>query len=151
MRCVYLIDAAGTRCPEKAVRGYSLCLTHLNQEAGPPEGSQAWVEGMARGILEHRDETDEDETLLAGKMLIAALFDGPSAAKIAKRIGEPRADCRRVARRLRENGIWKGEAMCIDDWAGEEGHPIAFVLHALAGAGLVVVIDDGKKWKRADV
>lgn len=149
MRCVKLIDESGARCSGKAARGYSLCLEHLGRKAEPPEGSREWIEEMARGILEHRDDSDEDETLLAGKMLLAALFVGPDADKIATRIEVPRIDCRRVSRRLRENGIWKGALMCIDDWAGKEGHPVGFVLHALAGAGLVVAVDDGKKWKRA--
>jgi hypothetical protein len=88
-------------------------------------------------------------TLLSGMMLIAALIDGPNADKIAKRLKASRSECRSIAVRFRENGIWVGEAMYIGDWTEEDGHPISFVLHALAGSGHIVAVDsDGeRKWQ----
>jgi hypothetical protein len=114
--------------------------------ADPAPGSAEWIKGATIGSL--GDDADR-KTQLAGEMLISALLDGPNADAIAKRLKAPRKNCREIAARFRDNGIWIGQAMNIGEWAGEDGQDIVFVLHALTGAGYVVAVDsDGeRKWQ----
>ncbi len=159
MRCCSLIED-DTRCPNTAVKGYSVCRLHWKGESPPPPKAakiEAAVKRLRRDVAEMLGDGGRDsDTLLAGMVIIGAIdFRTMDPGKLSGHFRVRRSRVRAIVRRLRECRIWEGKLMDIGSWmeGDNEGvQLVAFILQALAGAGLVIperqgdLIDENTKW-----
>lgn len=86
-----------------------------------------------RKVTGCQDEGKDD--FKAGVCLLAALQVGANADFVATYTGYPRSLVRVFAKRLRENGIWKGSQTCAD-WFGKDGG-ISFCCDVNVALGLM--------------
>lgn len=91
-------------------------------------------------------DSDKENLVRAGTVLVAALRVGPNNKRIAERTGIPIGDVGNYGYRLRRAGIWRDRTMYypwLDD--GIEGRPeaaIGFVVQAMVATGELVRYED---------
>ena len=74
----------------------------------------------------------------ADAVAIAAWYVGPNITRIAQFLDKPKTWCREPARRLREQGIWRGRYIVVQE-EDAEGLAIELALHALVAAGYLEI------------
>lgn len=103
----------------------------------PPEGWPAYLRDTAKCLL----ETEDDATISAGAVLLAASFlCGPDLAALQVHTGLPPRHIARIAYQLRRAGIWSRSGEMLIPWRDFEPWAesvVEFVLHALVAVGEV--------------
>jgi hypothetical protein len=88
---------------------------------------------------EYRDFIgDSQVSLQAAFVMIAAIFEGPDIAKIAKVTGYPTETVDRIAARLMASGLWKDNRTDYQEWdANTDNGILRFTMDHMVALGLL--------------
>lgn len=81
---------------------------------------------------------DDDDIIMTGTVLLAALRVGPNIIRLSEYCGVSRYFVREISRHMRTARLWEGKAMYLGSWE----HDLGFVIDVLVACGMVTV-----KWK----
>lgn len=79
----------------------------------------------------------DDPAFLSACVLLASGYVGTSESRISKLLGEPISDVKRIAVRLRRNGIWKRGKIVHSGWFDKETGGISFWCDVAVGTGML--------------
>ena len=88
------------------------------------------------------EPSDDPDIFMVGVIIASALVVGPSGDKLAKFTGYNRDKVREVAKRMRDNKLWVGHAIDVEDWFHKEHGIISFVLDCMIGQGTIEKVDE---------
>jgi hypothetical protein len=90
--------------------------------------------------------TEKDSTELRALMMLLAMPEiGTSPDTLSKYLEIPRAEARIIAKRFRDNKVWIGNKMVIDEDVDlEDGKNVSimYIIYSMIGSGIVVRAPD---------